>query len=982
MTLFQLSLLSFLSVAASSDYDRPICRAHEGTVLSFCNGSPFRGWGVGPEGETQAIKNCQWAANKQQCVRNATVDLDPFTRRSIGTNASATIDRMQWFGGHWNIYKGIQWRDDDLELFHGRYHAHPGRSFYISYRMSQCTEDPARPGFVDVDSLIASCANMRKWSIPAWPLEAMDMIVSSKPDQLYPNSCGERGGAAPRGFSPGSHAAAGEFFALFYEHCMPPTGQDRVFMEVSNECDVKTFSTKCNSPWSEMVALHAEVGNALHAAYNKTTASSAYRTRPFVCGPTEAFPEYQLNDFRTWRAGGQLAEFMAGTMGGGGGSSIDCLSTHIYSTYQITPNATGRDSWTDPFSSNYVAREVGNSDAILDMQEAAMAAAAVPAAILISEYGAAFKDKLLHYHPAHDFWILRAVNNKLMTFLERPDRILKALPFIVDKATWHAQGMQNNASQSYPQAMWRFVRDEWQITHLHKFYGAWRDFGGERFRARSDNAHVQVHAAAIRTASGTAAHANWTVAVNNVDHLVPARVQLAWPPLPAGTVVVGVSVRRLAWDAAAEIPSLTDTEQQRSLPTTLMLAPAELALVTVGVEVVASSGANAAAVLAPTAHINTRTFPSPQRLVPLPSTAAGADTVPFRFLGALEGGALPLSVRVSLGGPGTARAAILAKLNIVVNGVACVVNPTRQVGGQQHLSPSKGSFFGAIEVSVPATAVERGPRPGIDAIVKVWADMVIAAGDDPMVVSTVALLVETNVSMPTPTSVSATTTSQPLVATTTDAMATTTHASPPASDSTTTSNPLRATTTTIQPTSVTATTTQASPPPSVDTTTSNPLFVTTTDAMATTTQASPPASVITTTSNPVPVTTTTSQPTSVSATTTSQPLFTTTTNTRQTRNRSTVKGSAVPPSNAEHPSTPFVEIVIGVGVVGVVAILGFYGLRAMEGAANTAKMPPHVQLNMNSWSNRRKNKGVAIAYIEQGGSSTNKGVRRMEMASI
>ena len=197
----------------------------------------------------------------------------------------------------------------------------------------------------------------------------------------------------------------------------------------------------------------------------------------FVCGPTEAFPEYQLNDFRTWRAGGQLSEFLAGTVRN---SSIDCLSTHIYSTYQITENVTGRDSQSDPFTLNYVAREVNNVDAILDMQEAGMTAEGA-AAILVSEYGAAFKDKLLHYHPSHDFWILREVNTKLMTFMERPDRILKALPFIVDKATWHYQGQQNNASQSYPQTMWRKVNEEWQITHLHKFYGLWRDFGGERF---------------------------------------------------------------------------------------------------------------------------------------------------------------------------------------------------------------------------------------------------------------------------------------------------------------------------------------------------------------------------------------------------------------------------------------------------------------------------------------------------------------------
>ena len=195
------------------------------------------------------------------------------------------------------------------------------------------------------------------------------MIVSSKPDQLYNNSCGHRNGQPPKGFMPGSHAAAAEFFALYYKHCMPPTAQNRVFMEVSNECDVKTGPTACDSPWSEMIALHAAVGDAIRTMYNNITTTGQPQARPLVCGPTEAFPEYQLNDFRTWRDGGQLSEFLQGTVRN---SSIDCLSTHIYSTYQFTPNATGRDSVTDPFSSHYVAREVNNVDAILDMQEAAI----------------------------------------------------------------------------------------------------------------------------------------------------------------------------------------------------------------------------------------------------------------------------------------------------------------------------------------------------------------------------------------------------------------------------------------------------------------------------------------------------------------------------------------------------------------------------------------------------------------------------------
>ena len=93
----------------------------------------------------------------------------------------------------------------------------------------------------------------------------------------------------------------------------------------------------------------------------------------------------------------------------------------------------------------------------------------------------------------------------------------------------------------------------------------------------------------------------------------------------------------------------------------------------------------------------------------------------------------------------------------------------RRLGGQAHLSPSRGSYFGAIEVPIPrelaAAAARQGPSPGQDAVVKVWADAVGAAtaagggnnGNDGMIatvtVSTVALLVETSVaitSAPTP----------------------------------------------------------------------------------------------------------------------------------------------------------------------------------------------------------------------------------------
>lgn len=37
---------------------RPRCRPYDGTVWAFCDGFPHKRWGIGPEGQAQAVRNC------------------------------------------------------------------------------------------------------------------------------------------------------------------------------------------------------------------------------------------------------------------------------------------------------------------------------------------------------------------------------------------------------------------------------------------------------------------------------------------------------------------------------------------------------------------------------------------------------------------------------------------------------------------------------------------------------------------------------------------------------------------------------------------------------------------------------------------------------------------------------------------------------------------------------------------------------------
>jgi hypothetical protein len=313
--------------------------------------------------------------------------LDPTTQRSI--NGVCTLDRRKWFGGHWETSKGEAWRTQDYQEFGPNgYRTHPGRGFVVSGAMTQCKEDPARPGFVDRNSLLDHC-KQHPATTGMWPVSEVDMIHSSKTEQLYPNSCKGAGGKEPKGFRPGSHNATADFFALYYQHCMYPTVQPRYLMEVANECEVKVFPSACDTTWAEMIALHSAVGSAIHAAH----AAEPTRPKPLVCGPVAAFPQYEINNFEYWLPNGKYYDFVAATKG-----DIDCLSIHFYD--QFNSEADGVP--TDPYTSNFSVHSGGNLQAELDLQEVATAklnSYSTPLPLLVSEYGGGFKGSSPQYTP-------------------------------------------------------------------------------------------------------------------------------------------------------------------------------------------------------------------------------------------------------------------------------------------------------------------------------------------------------------------------------------------------------------------------------------------------------------------------------------------------------------------------------------------------------------------------------------------------------
>eukprot|EP01043_Picozoa_sp_COSAG02_P014659 COSAG02_NODE_608_length_19607_cov_201.543059_1_plen_753_part_00 len=660
------------------------------------------------------------------------VTVDPSVRLSIG--GSSALDRLKWFGGHWSPGGGEDWRPEDYAEFGPTgFRAHPGRSFVVSGAMSMTKEDPERPGFVDRQSLLSHCAKPTVADLGFWPVADVDMVHSSKTGQLYPNSCKGEGGQSPKGFQPGSHAATAEFFALYYEHCMYPTIQKRYLMEVANECNVKTRSTACNTSWLEMVQLHVAVADAVHSAH----AQEPTRPVPLVCGPTAAFPQYEAQNFTDWRDSGKFGQFVNVTAG-----HIDCLSIHLYDTFEPEPDT----EETNPFSSNFSSHSGSNLVAELDLQESATAKISndgTPLPLLVSEYGSGFGGQP-RYTPGHDWWVLRGVTAKLMEFLRRPDRILKALPFISGKATWNAASRANNASHSYPFLLWRTLTppggdpnnsSQWLFvqTYLHLWFAMMQELDGDRVKIASDNAGVQAHA--FHNGSRLQVVLNHLAFAEGANR----KIQLKWPARLQEASRTA-EMKRMFWSVDDGTPAMT-TQALSQLPTELQLGPSDLVLLTIPLTSV------------PTNQIDERTYYSGTIIEPMAVVKAQARPYSFSTVGApgsdaASAGGSPrvvsMRVRVGFGGSGSsiedATAAFYrasAALHIEVDGVPCVVDYMRQTAGRLHIDSKEFTYFTSIEVAVP---IDQLDDDSTERNVVVWSEAARYA-----TVATVVLVVESDV---------------------------------------------------------------------------------------------------------------------------------------------------------------------------------------------------------------------------------------------
>ncbi|MBD0401967.1 beta-agarase [Flammeovirga sp. EKP202] len=199
-----------------------------------------------------------------------------------------------------------------------------------------------------------------------------------------------------------------------------------------------------------------------------------------IGGYTTAFPFFDDRNFGQWNERMKLFYDMSG-------EHMDFVSIHLYDFNKHHLGDNNPSTFDGPI--NYSG---GRIEATLDLMEAYSLKQydkVIP--ILISEYGG--RDHSTEWKPwfaERDWDFMKSMSPMMIQFMQRPNHILKAIPFMIPKAEW---GRKKNP---YP---WRLLRQEfelegdskqWVFTEQIKFYELWSEVKGERVATSNTNQNL------------------------------------------------------------------------------------------------------------------------------------------------------------------------------------------------------------------------------------------------------------------------------------------------------------------------------------------------------------------------------------------------------------------------------------------------------------------------------------------------------------
>ncbi|WP_010181953.1 carbohydrate-binding protein [Aquimarina agarilytica] len=394
---------------------------------------------------------------KAQNPKKVTIDLE--NKRFIGNISN--LDRTRYFNMHEsyfsnefnsnNISKEIL---DNLDVGRARAASGPGRktirkngkvSSYPNASVGKTGGQSIRNAWMNRVGIAEF--NKRKTS---------DVILVDAPKEIFlPN---------------GDYKKAAKFAENYIKSAF--NGVIPKYYEIMNEPFVhaRDFGKNTSQVVAQMSELHKAMADHLHKVLPET----------LVGGYSSAFPQMEAGNpmFRHWNV--NQKKFMDIT-----NNSMDFYATHIYDGANIV----GSDQ----------RRQGSNMEAILDLIEAySQDKFGEVKPHLISEFGRTERPWIRNsqgvvspYTESRDGEIIQSINAMLMQLFEKPDRLLKAVPFIVSKSNWFYDVNNNPNNHPYPWALLpRLKNGNYTYTHLRKFYELWKDVTGHRVIAETNDPDI------------------------------------------------------------------------------------------------------------------------------------------------------------------------------------------------------------------------------------------------------------------------------------------------------------------------------------------------------------------------------------------------------------------------------------------------------------------------------------------------------------
>ena len=436
------------------------------------------------------------------------VTVDAATRRFIG--GTGELDRAQYFNHHGTLVPPGNTGLPELLWDPNGLNTAPGR---VSTELDQfiaegLPEDPQKPGFFEHSALVneiqgpyrsfvetgSRWEQLREYGNPgSLPNPNPIFIQSGRNGGFWPDWM-DGGNQMPL---PSNYDGFADLFNVYLEEAVYGTGpgqgflpidKDRFYLEVMNEPQWTGES------WTNVIQMHQEVTELVKEQFPQVRIGGATCCDTYNGNPANTWNLMRdmMDDMTTWQTpSGQSVEF-------------DFWSIHTYERYDVAPDGSyAQATFHSP----------GHTAAVMDLYESySTIKFGDPKRFAVTEYGSWNRTDMADgsygsYPRDLQQWdLVRDIREQLLVYMDRPDRIINATPFVSPR---HWQ----NAVPTNPSGDNVFWEQDpngtWQETIVASMFRMYADVRGEYVGVSSGSPDLQ----AVAFRDGNQLH----VLLNNLE---------------------------------------------------------------------------------------------------------------------------------------------------------------------------------------------------------------------------------------------------------------------------------------------------------------------------------------------------------------------------------------------------------------------------------------------------------------------------------